>query len=100
MITGALTAAGYRTGSYTSPHLDRLEERISIDGVDCTPAELVELVDAVRGVVAKLDQETQACDRPGSPTALVVYLWHPAVGPADGGQTMTLAACAVVVVMK
>jgi dihydrofolate synthase/folylpolyglutamate synthase len=68
MIAASLTAAGHQTGLYTSPHLERLEERISIDGVDCSPTELVELVDAVRGVVAKLDQEIQACGRPGSPT--------------------------------
>ena len=28
MIASALTAAGYSTGLYTSPHLDRLEARI------------------------------------------------------------------------
>jgi dihydrofolate synthase/folylpolyglutamate synthase len=33
MIDRALTAAGHRTGRYTSPHLVRLEERIAIDGV-------------------------------------------------------------------
>src|SRR5688572_17651561 len=27
MIAGILQAAGYRTGLYTSPHLERLEER-------------------------------------------------------------------------
>jgi dihydrofolate synthase/folylpolyglutamate synthase len=33
MIDRALTAAGHRSGRYTSPHLIRLEERIAIDGV-------------------------------------------------------------------
>ena len=32
MVERALRAAGYRTGLYTSPHLDRLEERIALDG--------------------------------------------------------------------
>jgi len=68
MIASSLTAAGYRTGLYTSPHLERLEERICIDGVDCTPSELVELVDALRGAVAKLDREARASDPPGNPT--------------------------------
>jgi dihydrofolate synthase/folylpolyglutamate synthase len=68
MIATSLTAAGYRTGLYTSPHLERLEERICIDGVDCTPAELVELVEALRGPVAKLDREARTSDPPDSPT--------------------------------
>ena len=32
MIERGLRAAGYRTGLYTSPHLDRIEERVAIDG--------------------------------------------------------------------
>jgi dihydrofolate synthase/folylpolyglutamate synthase len=33
MAAAALTAAGHRTGRYTSPHLVRIEERFAIDGV-------------------------------------------------------------------
>jgi dihydrofolate synthase/folylpolyglutamate synthase len=33
MVAAALTAAGHRTGRYTSPHLVRVEERFAIDGV-------------------------------------------------------------------
>ena len=36
MVERALRAAGLRTGRYTSPHLDRIEERVAIDG---TPAD-------------------------------------------------------------
>lgn len=32
MVSAGLRAAGYRTGVYTSPHLDRIEERIAVDG--------------------------------------------------------------------
>jgi len=32
MVERALRAAGLRTGRYTSPHLDRIEERVAIDG--------------------------------------------------------------------
>jgi dihydrofolate synthase/folylpolyglutamate synthase len=32
MVERGLRAAGHRTGLYTSPHLDRLEERVAIDG--------------------------------------------------------------------
>jgi dihydrofolate synthase / folylpolyglutamate synthase len=33
-LASILTAAGYRTGLYTSPHLIRVNERIQIDGVE------------------------------------------------------------------
>ena len=32
MVERGLRAAGLRTGRYTSPHLDRIEERVAIDG--------------------------------------------------------------------
>src|SRR6188508_970837 len=35
MVAAVLTAAGYKTGLYTSPHLERIEERIAIDGRIC-----------------------------------------------------------------
>lgn len=41
------TAAGYRTGLYTSPHLETVEERIRLDGVQVTTGTLVELVEEV-----------------------------------------------------
>ena len=57
MIAAALTAAGYRTGLYTSPHLHRLEERFQIDGQPCTPEQLATLVDLIRPIVEQLDAE-------------------------------------------
>lgn len=36
MVSAGLRAAGYRTGVYTSPHLDRIEERIAVEGVPIT----------------------------------------------------------------
>ena len=35
MTAAMLSAAGYRTGLYTSPHLARLEERMTVDGGQC-----------------------------------------------------------------
>ena len=37
MVERALRAAGYRTGLYTSPHLDRIEERVAVDGAPVAP---------------------------------------------------------------
>jgi dihydrofolate synthase/folylpolyglutamate synthase len=44
MSAAALVAAGHRTGLYTSPHLERFNERIAVDGepiTDGVPAEAV-----------------------------------------------------------
>ncbi len=57
MLAAALTACGYRTGLYTSPHLDKLEERIRIDGVPCSGDEFAALVERVKPVVESLDEE-------------------------------------------
>jgi dihydrofolate synthase / folylpolyglutamate synthase len=37
MVERGLRAAGLKTGRYTSPHLDRIEERVAINGVDVDP---------------------------------------------------------------
>ena len=58
MLAAMLTAAGYRTGVFSSPHLERLEERFAIDGQPATADELEALVDCVRPVVEDFDQRT------------------------------------------
>jgi dihydrofolate synthase/folylpolyglutamate synthase len=52
MVERGLRSAGHRTGRYTSPHLDRIEERIAIDGTpvdaetfDRTAADVLMVVD-------------------------------------------------------
>jgi dihydrofolate synthase/folylpolyglutamate synthase len=40
LLTAMAVAAGYRTGLYTSPHLESVEERIRIDGEAIEPADL------------------------------------------------------------
>ena len=44
MVQAILTAAGFRTGLFTSPHLSRLEERMTVDGEMIPEAEFVETV--------------------------------------------------------
>ncbi len=57
MIAAAMSASGHRTGLFTSPHLDRLEERIMIDGQPCSSADLTALVQQVRPIVEQMDAE-------------------------------------------
>jgi len=47
MASTALTAAGYRTARYTSPHLVRVEERFVVDGRMVSPGDLREAAAAV-----------------------------------------------------
>ncbi|WP_165440547.1 bifunctional folylpolyglutamate synthase/dihydrofolate synthase [Rubripirellula amarantea] len=63
MVSAALTAAGIRTGTYTSPHLHSLEERFRVDGKPCSARELIELVECVREAAEQMANESV-----GSPT--------------------------------
>lgn len=69
MIAAMLTAAGYRIGVFSSPHLERIEERFAVDGQPCTACELVSLIDRIRPIVEALDVELAAeGDATGGPT--------------------------------
>jgi dihydrofolate synthase/folylpolyglutamate synthase len=68
MISSILAAAGYRTGLYTSPHLEQLEERIVVDGQAVSGAELVDLANSVWPAVAALDDHAGGSDARLSPT--------------------------------
>jgi dihydrofolate synthase/folylpolyglutamate synthase len=57
LLAAVLAAAGYRTGLFTSPHLDRVEERIVVEGQPCSPEEFAALVEEVRPAVEALDRE-------------------------------------------
>ena len=52
MVERALRAAGHRTGLYTSPHLDRIEERVAIDGA---PVDAATFEACARDVFATVD---------------------------------------------
>ncbi len=60
MIAASLSAAGYRTGLFTSPHLDEIEQRIAIDGQPCEADEFTALVDLVRPAAAALDRRAES----------------------------------------
>lgn len=53
MTAAAMSAAGHRTGRYTSPHLVALEERFVIDGEPIAAAVLSEAIDRVTDVEAR-----------------------------------------------
>jgi dihydrofolate synthase/folylpolyglutamate synthase len=56
MLASILQAAGYRVGLFTSPHLERVEERIEIDGHSISPTELAERMEEVAAAVRQLEK--------------------------------------------
>lgn len=54
MVERGLRASGLRTGRFTSPHLERLNERFAVDGVDIDDAALAEVASRVRQAAGAL----------------------------------------------
>ncbi len=59
MVAAILAAAGHQTGLYISPHITSFEERMTVNGRRPSQAELVELINRVRGPVAEMDRLPQ-----------------------------------------
>ena len=60
MIAAVLSAAGHRTGLFTSPHLERVEERLAIDGQPCSSGQFVRLLDRVMPAIEAMDRQSAA----------------------------------------
>lgn len=85
MIASILSAAGLRTGLFTSPHLDQIEERFCVDGRPCSENELINLVDRVRTVATAMDSASN--DPSSGPTyfelTTAIALFHFATRQVD-----------------
>ncbi len=57
MVAAILRAAGLRTGLYTSPHLVRLGERVQVDGVALTDAEIMAYTRELMPLAERLEAE-------------------------------------------
>lgn len=57
MVAAILRAAGRRVGLYTSPHLVRLGERVQVDGVALSDAEIVAYTRELMPVAERLESE-------------------------------------------
>ena len=65
MVERGLRAAGLRTGRYTSPHLDRIEERVALDG---TPVDRATFETVTRHVLDVVDEARATGTLTVSPT--------------------------------
>ena len=57
MIASALTAAGYKTGLFTSPYVMDFRERIQVDGEMISPADLANTVEQVKAACEKIEKD-------------------------------------------
>ena len=57
-------AYGLRTGLYTSPHLERINERIAIDGQELSDDDFVDMWDQIKDLVAIVDAKMAESYRP------------------------------------
>lgn len=58
-IRTALVENGYEVGTFTSPFIETFNERISLNGVPISDDEIVELVERVKPVSERMEQETE-----------------------------------------
>lgn len=54
MLESVLRVSGFRTGLYTSPHLERINERVRIDGEDVSDGEFAAAWTRVKAVIESL----------------------------------------------
>jgi len=59
MLDAILRSAGYRVGLFTSPHLERVEERFQVNRVPISEAEFCTLMEEVAAAVRVMDASTE-----------------------------------------
>jgi dihydrofolate synthase/folylpolyglutamate synthase len=60
MCASVLTAAGYKTGLFTSPHLHLYNERMRVDGKYITNEEIIALVEKIKPEVEAINRKIDA----------------------------------------
>lgn len=56
MVASILQTAGYDVGLFTSPHVQRLEERFTVNGQLASEVQLIRIVEKLHSVVGEMDQ--------------------------------------------
>ena len=55
-ISSILTKSGYKTGVYTSPHLQRFTERIIVDGKEISEKNVVSLIQKIKPIIEDMEK--------------------------------------------
>ncbi|MEX0668051.1 MAG: folylpolyglutamate synthase/dihydrofolate synthase family protein, partial [Acidimicrobiia bacterium] len=75
LITVILSAHGLNTGTFTSPHLERIEERIGVNGRTSTPEEFAQAVSDVAGFADLFQERTGDSASYFELTAAMAFAW-------------------------
>lgn len=67
LIASIVGCTGRRVGIFTSPHLERVEQRLVVDGRPAPEGEFVRAAETLRPIVEKMDQEAEAFSARGTP---------------------------------
>ena len=63
MLGSVLTAAGLKTGVYTSPHLETIHQRMQVDGQMVSDDQMLEVFDQFEPIVAEYDKWLESQNR-------------------------------------
>ena len=83
---GDLPCYGMRTGLYTSPHLEHVNERIAIDGQQLSDDDFVDTWDQIKDLVAMVDMKMEELDKPKMSffeVLTAMAIWKFADAPVD-----------------
>ncbi|MCH9274760.1 bifunctional folylpolyglutamate synthase/dihydrofolate synthase [Bifidobacterium amazonense] len=86
MAEAICRAYGMRTGLYTSPHLERINERIAIDGQELSDDDFIDTWDQVRDLVALVDAKMEEQGKPKMSffeVLTAMAIWKFADAPVD-----------------
>ncbi len=64
MVESILRRAGFKTGLYTSPHLERINERIRVNGAEISDAEFAAAFTRLRGLVEEMLSTSELAAHP------------------------------------
>jgi dihydrofolate synthase / folylpolyglutamate synthase len=86
MAEAICRAYGMRTGLYTSPHLEHVNERIAIDGQQLSDEDFVDTWDQMRDLVAMVDMKMEELGKPKMSffeVLTAMAIWKFADAPVD-----------------
>lgn len=76
MAEAICRAYGLRTGLYTSPHLQRVNERIMIDGEEISDDHFVDVYDQMKDIIDMVDARMDADGKPRMSFLKFLQLWR------------------------
>ncbi|MBS2969900.1 bifunctional folylpolyglutamate synthase/dihydrofolate synthase [Metabacillus sp. KIGAM252] len=78
-----LNEAGYKAGTFTSPYLETFNERISMNGIPISDADLVRLANAIKPVAERVEAETNEAPTEFEIITAMAFLYFGEMNPPD-----------------